>query len=418
MSEPLGDILNTDALRRAQRLLEISVKLNSTLDQEKLLQYIIETAADVLECAATSILLFDDERKTLRFVAATGSDPHQLAKIPVPLNGSIAGSIFVENRVVVVNDVEKDPRHFKKVGKKVKFETHNLVGVPMSLEDEPIGVIQALNKRSGGFTDEDVEMLTVIASQAAVAIRNARQVEALQQAYDELFQLDQLKSEFIAIASHELRTPMTVILGYSQILREEVDPAAVELIDAVVEAGRRMSAVIEAMTDMNTLHQELTSLSLQPAVLQDLMRSAVDEIRPIAETKAQHFQDELPENALIVRADGERLRLALINILRNAVEFTDDDGTITFRALVPEEPGHIEIQVQDTGVGLAEDELEKIFKDFYQVEDYLTRSHGGLGLGLTIARKIVALHDGRIWASSPGPGQGATFHLLIPTAVG
>ena len=184
-----------EAVRRAQSLFEINLRLNRMRDLDALLGFIIETAADVLDCSAASILLFDEETETLEFSAATGSDSGQLAEIPVPLDDSIAGRIFTNNEPVVVNNVSQEEDHFDSVGEEVGFVPRSLVGVPLRIGDKPIGVLECLNKHEGPFTQSDVSVLLVIAAQAAVAIRNARQVVALEKANQQLSRLDELKSD-------------------------------------------------------------------------------------------------------------------------------------------------------------------------------------------------------------------------------
>jgi len=166
------------------RLLEISMALNSTLDLDKILTYIIQTAAEVLKCEAVSILLYDPVKSDLFFAASSASDPIQLAEIPVPLNESLAGKIFLENTPLIINNVEKDPRHFAVAAQHVNFHTHSLLGVPMRIQNQGVGVLEALNKRKGVFTSADEKILSIIASLAAVAIRNARQLKELELAYD------------------------------------------------------------------------------------------------------------------------------------------------------------------------------------------------------------------------------------------
>lgn len=166
------------------RLLEISIALNSTLDLDKILTYIIQTAAEVLKCEAVSILLYDPVKSDLFFVASSASDPIKLSEIPVPLNESLAGKIFLENTPLILNNVENDPRHYVIAAQHVNFHTHSLLGVPMRIQDQGVGVLEALNKNSGVFTVADEWVLSIIASQAAVAIRNVKLLKDLELAYD------------------------------------------------------------------------------------------------------------------------------------------------------------------------------------------------------------------------------------------
>ena len=144
------------------RLIEVSVTLNSTLNQQELLQYIISTAAEILDCESVSILLYYEKRASLIFAAATGADPKRLIDTPVPLENSLAGTIFRENKNISLSDIKETMRTYLMVSKHVNFEIKNLLGVPMRIQDKPTGVLEALNKRTGEFDESDVDILTVV----------------------------------------------------------------------------------------------------------------------------------------------------------------------------------------------------------------------------------------------------------------
>jgi len=412
-------ITNADlrqTVRQLARLVNISVTLNSTLDPDQLLLFIIQTAADLLDCEAASILLYDEKRGELFFTTATGSDPDKLAQIPVPLEGSIAGTSFRENRALVINDAEHDPRHYAQVGAQIAFRTRNLLGVPMRIQDRATGVLEALNKRTGEFNQVDVNILSVIASQAAVAIHNARLVQALQKAYDELSRVDRLKTDFMAIASHELRTPLGVILGYASFLKEESQGELSEHAERVLNSALRLRSLVEDMTNMNLLQMGSAKLSLQIVPIQKVIQAAYREIAETASAKEQKLTITVPETPLSVRIDPERLELVFVNLLNNAVRFTPDKGRIDIK--VTAQRGEVWAEVSDNGRGIPVHELENIFREFYQVEDHMTRRYGGLGLGLAIARELIELQGGRIWAESEGVGRGASFKVVLPEVSG
>jgi signal transduction histidine kinase len=411
-----ADELKTMVLRLA-RLVEISVTLNSTLELDRLLQMIINSAADLVDSEAASILLVAEHTHDLYFAAATGADPAELARIPVPLEGSIAGTIYREGEPVILNQVAHDPRHFREVGEKVNLETRSLMGVPMRIRDKITGVLEAINKRRGEFDAADVEILKIIASQAAVAIHNARLLNALQRAYDELGKLDKLKSDFISIASHELRTPLGVILGYAAILKEDVsDPATAEHAAAVVHSAMRMRDLIEDMTNVNLLRTEAPEVSLERQPLQPIVQDAYNEVADLVHAKGQAYHLRLPPEPLAARVDRGKLSMALTNLLNNAMRFTPAAGRIAVE--LAQRGSEAWIRVSDNGPGIPPDKLEQIFEPFVQVEDHMTRRHQGMGLGLTIAKAIVGAHGGRIWAESDGPGRGAVFTVAVPLGSG
>lgn len=171
-------------LQKMERLMEINITLNSTLELAQVLDLIIAKAVEMLDCEAGSILLCNEEENCLMFSASTSADSKTLAQIHIPLSDSLAGTIYSKNIPLVVNNVDQDLRHNSSVAAQIHFQTHSLLGVPMRIQERVIGVLEALNKKEGVFTEEDVKILTAIASQAAVAIENAQLMEALQESYE------------------------------------------------------------------------------------------------------------------------------------------------------------------------------------------------------------------------------------------
>jgi signal transduction histidine kinase len=395
------------------RLVEVSVNLNSTLNLDELIQFIIRTASEILDCQAVSILLYDEKQNGLVFAAATGSDSKRLAEVPVPLEGSLAGFVFRKNEAIVLSDVQSDPRHYGMVSKHVDFDVKSLLGVPMRIKDRPTGVLEALNKRSGKFEDSDVDILSVIASQAAVAIHNARLVKALQDAYHDLQAADQLKSNFLALASHELRTPLGIIIGYATFLQDESPGELSDHAHQVLNAAMQMRSLVDSMTNLNMLRAREMVMHRQVVPVQKVLLSAYNEIKPLTEARNQQVIFKLPEQQLPVKCDPQKLSSAFVNLLDNAVRFTPEGGQITLGACM-QPGGAVLAWVMDNGVGIEKGELQKIFKEFYQVEAHTTRRHAGLGIGLSIALGLIKAHGGRIWAESDGPGKGATFKVLLP----
>ena len=398
-------------INQLARLVEISVTLNSTLELEPLLEHILDTAAELLECEAASILLYDQKQNRLWFAAATGSSPKELSKITVPLDGSIAGTIFQDNKPLVINDVEHDDRHNKSVSEQTQHQVRSLLGVPMQIQDQKIGVLEAINKYSSIFTYADTKLLSIIASQAAVAINNTRLVQELQEANAELSETDEMKTRFMAVASHELRTPLGIIMGYATFLKEEAQGELSEHANSVLAAALELRALVEDMTNMNLIYTGRRDIRPVPIALQDIVHIAYDEMVSTAEAKNHHLILDMPDEPIYVNAD-QKLKLVFGNVLNNAVRFTPDPGKILIRLTATQENALVEIQ--DNGIGIPPDKLTRIFEQFYQVEDHLTRRYGGLGLGLSIAEVLVNLHEGRIWAVSQGLGKGSTFKIQLP----
>ena len=396
------------------RLVELSVILNSTLDLDELLQQISETATELLDCEASSILLYDEENPRLYFAAATGSDPAELAKIPVPMDGSLAGAIFRTNQPMILNNVEQDPRHYSLVSDQVKFKVRKLLGVPMQIKDRTTGVLEAINKREGEFNERDAAILSVTAAHAAIAINNARLLQATRQALKQVQESNEVKNNFLALASHELRTPLGIIMGYSQFLKEDTRDETSDLAGQVLAAARQMRSILDEMSNLTMLKADTMNLRLQRVPMQDVLTFASEGIKEIASTRDQELVFAFPREPIFVNVDIDKTSLAFVNLLNNAIRFSSQGSTITLGAWA--EDNRVLAWVQDQGIGIPRDKLEKIFEEFYQIEPPNTRKYGGLGIGLPIAKGIIEAQQGKIWAESEGAGKGATFKVTLPIA--
>jgi|GEM_PF-5091323 len=392
------------ALGRLRRLLDVCVALNSTRDIDELLATLVQTTTVVLRCEAASILLYDDRDAALRFIAASGDGADALRDVVVPLDGSLAGTIFREDRPLLAADLAADPRHFAEAAEATGVRPEVLLGVPMRADGAPIGVLEAINPTDGTFDDADAETLLVIAAQAAVALRNAWQRDALAAANARLEETDRARVRFLAVASHELRTPLATVRGYAEVLADEAPPALRPFADEVLAAGRRMTEIVETVEEMIATDERSEAGSVR---VTDLFAAA----RAVA---GRALTLDLTDARLAVRADPARLRLAVSHLVRNAVAFTPPDGTVTLSARAA--GADVALCVCDTGRGIAPEHLERIFEPFYQVDATESRAHEGLGVGLSVVRSIVMRAGGRIWATSGGDGRGTTLHLRLPRA--
>ena len=393
-----------DTLERFRSLLDVTLALNSGGDLDRLLDVILRTATMVAECEAASILIHDELSGSLRFVAATGPAAAQLVGVGVPVDASLAGTIFREDRVLYAAEVAGESGHFREIDQSTGFETRALLGVPMRIEGEVVGVLEVLNPTRERFDRADAEAVLVVASQAAVAIRNARHKQMLEQLNAKLSELAELKNDFLAITSHELRTPLTSVRGFGQILAEEVREDLEPYAQAVVRAGQRMTDVVETLDVMATLRGELGSHPGRRVSV----RCLADEV---ASTTRREVRVAFPEG-VYVEGHGPRLRLLINNLVKNAVQFSPSELPVYLHAAI--EGPEVHIRVIDQGRGISAGNLERIFEAYVQVQDPDHRDHEGLGVGLTVARAIAVQHGGALWAESDGPGHGATFHLILP----
>ncbi|MBC7869989.1 MAG: HAMP domain-containing histidine kinase, partial [Chitinophagaceae bacterium] len=276
-----------------------------------------------------------------------------------------------------------------------------------------IGVLEVVNKTKLPWTEGDHVNLSLLAEEAAVAIEVAQLVVALQKANTELSELDKLKSDFIAIASHELRTPLGVIMGYASFLQEETDPSVAGHASKVMASALQLRRIIEDMINLRYLKQNPSELHREPISISDLVSDLKSDILTLMDANKHKLTVEFKDGDALLNIDRSRVVMALINILNNAVSFTPTGGTIKIEARVPNEV-EAWISIRDSGIGMAEDQLDKIFDEFYQVEDHMTRRHGGLGIGLSITRALIKAHGGRVWATSAGVNQGTTFTVTLP----
>jgi signal transduction histidine kinase len=395
-----------------ERVLKLMQVVNSTLELSPLLDIIVRVATQVTDTDSASVMLVDEETGELRFVAVSGTNSADVKPIVVPMTGSIAGTVVQENSPLLIRDAQNDPRWFQSADEISGYVTRSIIAVPMQLHGKAIGVVEALNKRRGAeMSWDDAEILSKLASQAAIAINNARLLAQLQAAYDELNELDRLKSEFISVAAHELRTPLALILGYVSFLQADASGKAKEQVEAVLQSAMRLRSLIDDMVNLREVDSGEADLVLTHFTLQELVQAGLQEIGYIAEAKQQTIATVLPEQPITVEADRDKMTLVMVNLLSNAVKFTDQGGRLGIQ--VGANGGSAWLTIWDTGIGISPDQIDRVFDRFYQVETSLVRRFEGMGLGLAIVKEMVELHQGQVKVESC-PGKGSAFTVTIP----
>lgn len=396
-----------------QRLLEVARNLTSNLDLPSLLEAITEAAAEVTESEGASILLHDSTTGNLHFEAVPASQPQEIRQIEVPLDSSVAGWVFSNATPWIINDAADDERVYREVDRKIRFETRSILAVPLILRQEPIGVLEAVNKADdGNYTEADQAALETLAAHAAIAIENARLLAKLQDANKELMRLDRMKSDFIAIASHELRTPLGLILGHATFLNEMVDPQLKDQIEVIVRSAERLKAIVEDMARISHQEEGQSRVHHQPFSMSLMVESMVNRFAELAKQKELELGFEVPEgDPLTVAGDRDKIEIALSNLVKNALTFTDKGGQIGVMAERSDD--YVTVFVADSGIGIPKADIDRVFERFYQVESHLTRKHPGMGLGLSIAKAMVELHQGQIWCESR-EGVGSLFCFTLP----
>ncbi len=395
-----------------ERIVKVSQILNSTLSLEPLLRIIIQSATELTHTEACSIMLLDKRTGELRFAHSIGEGSEGLRNVTVPLDNSIAGWIVRQGRPLLIRDAKTDPRWHPQVDEAIEFDTRSILGVPLKVKNEVIGVMELLNKIGDrGFSQDDIQIASTLAAQAAIAIENARLLAELQHAYDDLAELDQLKSNFVSIASHELRTPLAVILGYASFLREEVSGEAGEQLEIVLQSAMRLRSIIDDMVNLRHVDTGEVQLERDIFSMKDLITEVTSEFAQLARAKQQVMHLDLPDDPLKIDADRQKVYLVLANLLSNAIKFTPSRGRVQISAQKKGE--EVWVSVMDTGIGIPQRDYNRIFDRFYQVEPTLTRRYEGMGLGLSIAKSMVELHNGRIWVESV-VGKGSRFTVALP----
>jgi signal transduction histidine kinase len=229
-----------------------------------------------------------------------------------------------------------------------------------------------------------------------------------------LAETETMRQRLIADVSHELKTPLASIKGYMEGLQDGVIVSSPETFELVHREAERLQHLVDDLQELSRAEAAQLHLNIRPCDSTDLVTLAVAALRPQFSDKGVGLETDLPSAAASVLADVERIRQVLVNLLGNALQYTAPGGKVTIR-LIRAGPT-IQFSIQDTGIGLAAADLERIFQRFYRVDKSRARASGGSGIGLTIARHIVEAHGGRIWAESLGPGQGSTFHFTLPLA--
>lgn len=385
----------------AQRLLELCIALGTPRDIGDLLAVILDATCDLLDCGRASILLYDTTARQLRFVAATSQETETLAQIPVPLHGSLAGTIFRENRPVVAGDVQRDTRHFAEPAEASGYRPRAIAGVPMRIDGQPVGVLEALDPHEGAFTETDIEVLLAVSSQAAVAVHAARQRHALERAHARVTELDRLKGRLLALASHEIRGPLDAVQAAAERLRETCGADADGPIDDILAASVRMQALVRSVAEVGALPEATAPLDREPVVLQGLLREASHEAHA-----AVRLVLDLPSEPVVVSAHVRRLRLALVHLVGQAVRAAAD--RVAGR---PDGPDGPEPEVTVRAAVLGSDAVVEVRNTTDPLGTTVLEGDGGLDL--VIARVLVERDGGLVWSA-----EGGALHVRLPLHVG
>lgn len=395
-----------------ERLLEVVRGLTTAPDLESFLQSIISEATELTNSELASILEYDETAEELRFLAMQWFQRDVLRPMGVPLNESAAGWVYRKGQPLIIQDVKVDQRHFKVIDRVTNHVTHSLAAVPLMVRGEVVGVLEVLNKKDDAhYTEEDLTILATLGALAAQAMRNATLQRKVKAVNIELAELERLKTDFIAITSHELRTPLGLILGHATFLRELDEGQYGEQLDTIVRNATKLKDIVENLSDVDNIQNGAARIRSNKVSLAKIAEEVIRTFQDEANTRTITLKLERGESAFDIEADGVKLSIALSNLLKNAIQFTDSGGRVIVK--LEEDSGYFKVTVIDNGIGIPARDLPRVFERFFQVETHLTRRYGGMGLGLAVAKAMIELHGGRIWAES-AQGKGSTFTFLLP----
>jgi signal transduction histidine kinase len=273
--------------------------------------------------------------------------------------------------------------------------------------------MEAVNKLNNvQYTDDDVTILETLAIYAGIFLFTHALIDEVEYNESLMEQVEKNKSDFIAITAHELRTPLGLIMGHASMLQETIDDAeAKNQVSTILKSALRLKEIIEQTSALAVESNDKQRLRRQTVVLRKLIRDVVQSFKEAASLKGINLEANLPDESLQIPADTEKIAITLGNLVDNAINFTDPGGRVLVITEVIQ--GFVKISFLDTGIGIPTKDLPKIFDRFYQVESHFTRKIGGLGLGLSVAKVMVDLHGGQIWAESV-ESKGSNFSFLLP----
>jgi len=408
-----------EALEQQTAVAEILRAISaSPTDVQPVLDAIAERAARLCDAAAASMYLTDGN--VLRHLASKGPSPDPVSSVEVmPVDReSISGCALLERRTIMVEDMREAGSEYPLSAEIARNSgARTVVVVPLTADDEPFGTIVLRRQEVRPFSERELVLLQTFGDQAAIALKNVRLFEEIQEKSRQVEIASQHKMQFLANMSHELRTPLNAILGYAELLVDGIYGALEDrvrgVLDRVQHNGKHLLGLINDVLDLSKIDAGQLQLSLSSYSMAALVKSSIASTESLARNKGLALEAAVAEGLPIGTGDERRLTQVLLNILGNAIKFTDQ-GKVEVVATVAD--GKFYVDVSDTGPGIAEADQARIFEEFQQVDLSSTRTKGGTGLGLAIAKRIVEMHGGTITVTSQ-VGVGSTFRVVVPVQV-
>jgi GAF domain-containing protein len=390
----------------------------SAFDLQTVLQTLVESAARF--CAADKAHIIREKNGGFYTAEAYGYSREFMDYAKNILikaeRGTASGRALAEGRMVHITDVTTDSEYTLIEAQRLG-DYRTILCVPMLREGAPIGLLILTRSQVQPFTEKQIELITTFADQAAIAIENVRLFDEIQDKSRQLEEASQHKSQFLANMSHELRTPLNAILGYTELMADgaygEPSEKMLGILQRLEANGKHLLGLINDVLDLSKIEAGQLVLELSDYSVQDIAQTVRSTLEPLATDKKLAFKLELAPDLPPGHGDGRRLTQVLINLVGNAIKFTDA-GEVAIKAEANN--GSFHVSVRDTGPGISAADQTRLFQEFQQADNAITKKKGGTGLGLAISKRIIEMHGGKIWVESQ-PGQGSTFAFSLPVIV-
>jgi signal transduction histidine kinase len=414
----------TDDLGRSvselQALGEVSRAVNSTLDLETVLSTIVAKAVQLSGTEAGAIYGYDQQAREFRLRATYGMDRELIDALAQRHIGfddpNVREVLATQPEPIQVADLrEEAPSDLNEITLRAGFRARLVASLQAG--EDVVGTLVVRRKAPGSFPQNIVDLIKTFAAQSALAIQNARLFHEIEDKSRQLEEVSQHKSQFLANMSHELRTPLNAILGYTELMADgaygEPSEKMLGVLTRLEAQGKHLLGLINDVLDLSKIEAGQLVLELSDYSLQDIAQTVRSTLEPLASDKKLGFKVEVAPQLPSGRGDGRRLTQVLINLVGNAIKFTDA-GEVAIKAEANN--GAFYVSVRDTGPGITAVDQARLFQEFQQADNAITRKKGGTGLGLAISKRIVEMHGGKIWVESQ-PGHGSTFAFTLPVVV-
>ena len=411
----------SQAVQELRALSDVGRAIAATLDLETVLNTIVSRANELAGTDGGAIYEYDTAsdrfylRATHNFSEAFVA---QLRETPIEPGEGAVGRAGMLRELVEIADIGDAGGYVSRLREALLAGGYrSLLALPLLSEEQVVGALVVNRRAAGAFPPRVVDVLRTFATQSALAIQNARLFREIDVKGRQLEAANRHKDEFLASMSHELRTPLNAVIGFSEVLLEkmfgEVNAKQQEYLEDILASGRHLLSLINDILDLAKIEAGRMELDLEDFDVTEAIDNAVVLVRERATRRGLTLDTRLDANLGALRGDQRKVKQVLLNLLSNAVKFTPEGGRVEVRAHRVD--GHVEVSVSDTGIGIAAEDLEAVFEEFRQVGSDYAKKHEGTGLGLTLSRKFVELHGGRIWVKSQ-PGEGSTFTFTLPLA--